>query len=47
MFFTSGGSEAVESALKLCRQYHKLTGHPNKYKLIAREVAYHARRWAA
>ena len=41
VFFTSGGSEAVESALKLCRQYHKLTGHPNKYKLIARDVAYH------
>jgi adenosylmethionine-8-amino-7-oxononanoate aminotransferase len=41
VFFTSGGSEAVESAIKLVRQYHKLTGHPNKTKLIAREVAYH------
>jgi adenosylmethionine-8-amino-7-oxononanoate aminotransferase len=41
VFFTSGGSEAVESALKLARQYHKLTGHPNKTKFIAREVAYH------
>jgi adenosylmethionine-8-amino-7-oxononanoate aminotransferase len=41
VFFTSGGSEAVESALKLARQYHKLTGNPNKIKLIAREVAYH------
>jgi adenosylmethionine-8-amino-7-oxononanoate aminotransferase len=41
VFFTSGGSEAVESALKLARQYHKLTGHPNKYKVIAREIAYH------
>jgi adenosylmethionine-8-amino-7-oxononanoate aminotransferase len=41
VFFTSGGSEAVESALKLCRQYHKLRGKPNKHKLIAREVAYH------
>jgi adenosylmethionine-8-amino-7-oxononanoate aminotransferase len=41
VFFTSGGSEAVESALKLARQYHKLTGKPNKYKVIAREVAYH------
>ena len=28
VFFTSGGSEAVDSALKLCRQYHKLTGNP-------------------
>jgi len=41
VFFTSGGSEAVESALKLCRQYHKLTGNPNKTKVIAREIAYH------
>ena len=41
MFFTSGGSEAVETAIKVARQYHKLTGNPNKTKLIAREVAYH------
>jgi adenosylmethionine-8-amino-7-oxononanoate aminotransferase len=41
VFFTSGGSEAVETAIKLARQYHKLTGHPNKTKIIAREVAYH------
>src|SRR5437763_5686274 len=41
VFFTSGGSEAVESAYKLSRQYHKLTGRPNKTKLIAREIAYH------
>ena len=41
VFFTSGGGESVESALKLARQYHKLSGHPNKTKVIAREVAYH------
>jgi adenosylmethionine-8-amino-7-oxononanoate aminotransferase len=41
VFFTNSGSEAVETAIKLARQYHKLTGHPNKYKLIAREIAYH------
>ena len=41
VFFTSGGSESVESALKLARQYHKLTGKPNKTKVIAREIAYH------
>jgi adenosylmethionine-8-amino-7-oxononanoate aminotransferase len=41
VFFTSGGSEAVESALKLARQYHKLRGKPNKHKVIAREIAYH------
>jgi adenosylmethionine-8-amino-7-oxononanoate aminotransferase len=41
VFFTSGGSEAVESALKLARQYHKVTGNPLKTKFIAREIAYH------
>ncbi len=41
VFFTSGGSEAVESALKLARQYFKLRGKPSKHKLIARETAYH------
>jgi adenosylmethionine-8-amino-7-oxononanoate aminotransferase len=41
VFFTSGGSEAVESAIKLARQYFKVTGHPTKYKIIAREIAYH------
>jgi adenosylmethionine-8-amino-7-oxononanoate aminotransferase len=41
VFFTSGGSEAVESAIKLSRQYHKLTGNPLKTKIIAREIAYH------
>jgi hypothetical protein len=41
VFFTSGGSEAVETALKLSRQYHRLTGKPNKYKILARDIAYH------
>ena len=41
VFFTSGGSEAVESAIKLARQYHKVTGNPTKTKIIAREIAYH------
>jgi adenosylmethionine-8-amino-7-oxononanoate aminotransferase len=41
VFFTSGGSEAVESALKLARQYFWLRGKAGKHKVIAREVAYH------
>ena len=41
VFFTSGGGEAVETAFKLARQYHKLHGKPNKHKVIAREIAYH------
>jgi adenosylmethionine-8-amino-7-oxononanoate aminotransferase len=41
VFFTSGGSEAVESALKLARQYHKVTGNPGRYKAVSRHLAYH------
>ena len=41
VFFTGGGSESVEAAIKLVRQFHKLNGKPGKTKLIAREVAYH------
>jgi adenosylmethionine-8-amino-7-oxononanoate aminotransferase len=41
VFFTSGGSEAVESALKLARQYHGLRGKHKKHKVVARETAYH------
>src|SRR4051812_33077707 len=41
VFFTSGGSEAVESAIKLSRQFHKLNGKPLKTKIIARDTAYH------
>jgi adenosylmethionine-8-amino-7-oxononanoate aminotransferase len=41
VFFTSGGSEAVESALKLARNYHRQRGNGQKHKVIAREIAYH------
>jgi adenosylmethionine-8-amino-7-oxononanoate aminotransferase len=41
VFFTSGGSEAVESALKLARAYHGARGEPTRHKVIARELAYH------
>jgi adenosylmethionine-8-amino-7-oxononanoate aminotransferase len=41
VFFTSGGSEAVESAWKLVRAYHKLNGEAQRTKIIARETAYH------
>jgi len=41
VFFTSGGSEAVESALKLARNYHRMRGNGQKHKTIAREIAYH------
>src|SRR5438874_7002933 len=42
VFFVSGGSEAVESAWKLARQYFQARdGKKGKYKAIARDVAYH------
>ncbi|MEV5510922.1 aspartate aminotransferase family protein [Streptomyces orinoci] len=41
VFFTTGGGEAVETAWKLAKQYHRLTGNPGKYKVISRSVAYH------
>jgi len=41
VFFTTGGGEANESAWKLARQYHRLRGDTNRYKVISRDVAYH------
>jgi adenosylmethionine-8-amino-7-oxononanoate aminotransferase len=41
VFFTTGGSEAVESAWKLAKQYFRLTGQPSRYKVISRDIAYH------
>jgi adenosylmethionine-8-amino-7-oxononanoate aminotransferase len=41
VFFTSGGSESVEAAWKLVRQYHVARGEPQRTKAIARDVAYH------
>jgi adenosylmethionine-8-amino-7-oxononanoate aminotransferase len=41
VFFTTGGSEAVESAWKLARQYFRITGQPQRTKVISRSIAYH------
>jgi adenosylmethionine-8-amino-7-oxononanoate aminotransferase len=41
VFFTTGGSEAVESAWKLARQYFWATGQPARKKIISRHLAYH------
>ena len=41
VFFTTGGSEAVESAWKLARQYHPIRGDTDRYKVVSRDVAYH------
>jgi adenosylmethionine-8-amino-7-oxononanoate aminotransferase len=47
VFFTSGGSEAVESAWKLARQYHRMNGDGQRTKIISREVAYHGTTFGA
>ncbi len=41
VFFTSSGSESVESAWKLAKQYFRKTGRPEKTKVISRFTAYH------
>ena len=41
VFFTAGGSEAVESAWKLARSYYRKVGKPGKHKVISRQIAYH------
>jgi len=41
VFFTSGGSEAVETALKIAKQYHWLGGDQKRTKVISRRGSYH------
>jgi adenosylmethionine-8-amino-7-oxononanoate aminotransferase len=41
VFFTNGGSESVEAAWKILRQYYLARGEPQRTKAIAREIAYH------
>jgi adenosylmethionine-8-amino-7-oxononanoate aminotransferase len=39
--FECGGAEVTEAAIKLARQYHRLTGNPGKYKVISRYLSWH------
>ena len=41
VMFSNGGSDAVEGALKLARQYHKLRGEKDRHKFIALRQGYH------
>jgi len=41
VYFTCGGSESIETALKLARWYHVETGHPERYHVISRTQSYH------
>ena len=40
-FFTSGGGDSVETALRLARQYHKIRGERDRYKFISLKKGYH------
>jgi adenosylmethionine-8-amino-7-oxononanoate aminotransferase len=47
VFFTSGGSEAVETALKLARQYQVEIGEPRRTNLLSRRQSYHGATFGA
>jgi adenosylmethionine-8-amino-7-oxononanoate aminotransferase len=47
VFFSSGGSEAVETALKIAKQVQALRGFPKRYKVIARRGSYHGMTFGA
>ncbi len=47
VFFCSGGSEAVESAMKIAKQYQVLKGYGKRYKMIARRGSYHGATFGA
>ena len=41
VFFGSGGGDAVETAWKLAKLYFRVTGQPQRHKIISRQLAYH------
>lgn len=41
VYFTSGGSESVETALKLARQYQVEVGQPHRHQIFSRNQSYH------
>ena len=43
VFFTNSGAEALECAIKTARKYHAASGHPEKYRLVTFEGAFHGR----
>jgi adenosylmethionine-8-amino-7-oxononanoate aminotransferase len=47
LFFCSGGSEAVESAIKIAKQVQSMRGFPKRYKIIARRGSYHGMTYGA
>jgi len=47
VFFANSGAEAVECAIKITRRYHASQGHPERYRIVTFEGAFHGRTLAA
>ncbi|MBA4224346.1 aspartate aminotransferase family protein [Bosea vestrisii] len=43
VFFTNSGAEANECAIKMARKYHAAKGHPERYRIVTFEGAFHGR----
>jgi acetylornithine/N-succinyldiaminopimelate aminotransferase len=43
VFFCNSGAEAMEGAIKIARKYHAASGHPERYRIITFEGAFHGR----
>ncbi len=43
VFFTNSGAEAMECAIKMARKYQSACGHPEKYRIVTFEGAFHGR----
>lgn len=43
VFFCNSGAEAMEGAIKVARKYHAASGHPDRYRIITFEGAFHGR----
>lgn len=43
VFFCNSGAEAMECCIKMARRYHHVGGHPERYRIICAEGAFHGR----
>ena len=47
VFFCNSGTEAIEGSIKLTRKYHAASGHPERFRIVTFEGAFHGRTLAA
>ncbi|MBB3021679.1 acetylornithine/N-succinyldiaminopimelate aminotransferase [Microvirga lupini] len=43
VFFSNSGAEANEAAIKMARKYHAVNGHPERFRIVTFEGAFHGR----